>query len=57
MGQGERIMDILWMYLLGCTVAVVLISIWESAKSKAYWEGRRAGYARGIADSRNNITQ
>ena len=46
-------MVVLGMFMLGCTIAVVIGMIFDMAKQKAYWEGRRAGYARAIADKSN----
>ena len=31
--------------------------ILDNAKEKAYWAGRRAGYARGISDSRHTASK
>ena len=48
-------MTILWMFFLGATLACLAGMIYDMGKQRAYWEGRRAGYARAIADTRNNF--
>lgn len=50
-------MDILWMFLLGAGLMTAILIAIDYAKYNAYQDGRRAGYARAIADSRNSITQ
>ena len=48
-------MAVLAMFCLGTAVALLIGCTIDAMKQKAYWEGRRAGYARGIADTRNFI--
>ena len=50
-------MFVLQMFLLGMCLAMVGGLILDSMKQKAYWAGRRAGYARGIADSRHTASK
>ena len=57
MGQSERIMDILWMFLVGVVITAALAAAFDMAKEKAYMDGRRAGYARAIADTSNRTTK
>lgn len=39
------------------TIGSFTMAAVEIAREKAYWQGRRAGYARAIADTRNHVTQ
>ena len=57
MEQGERIMIPLAIFATTFFGGFYILYLLDVMKDKAYWEGRRAGYARGIADTRNHITQ
>ena len=45
------------MFLLGVTLTAILTTMIDVGMQKAYWSGRRAGYARAIADTRNHTSQ
>ena len=50
-------MDILWMFLLGVSLTAIITMMIDMGMQKAYWLGRRAGYARAISDSRDHASQ
>ena len=57
MEQGERIMIYVVIILSTFTIGSFTMAAVEIVREKAYWQGRRAGYARAIADTRNHVTQ
>ena len=47
----------IWVNMAWWTLVSAYIFGHKVGSDKAYWNGRRAGYAQGIADSRNRVTQ